>query len=227
MSNVTINMTIDRHRSGNSRIHGKVGAQFHDVNVWKGPEPGDCYIEGQQNGATTTLRFNSAFSDHGQAIFGRLAGAQFRGNWEQEAQEGDVEMSLNKARLSIDQSPDGLQTECKGTQIQSSTEKTAADGDETLSLMAEGKRVQLSVDRDTQGDFEIRGRSGDGTFRLKMERRGQDGDLHIKGTIPENLAMLPVVWELFGDDSLEPPTKPLSMGAAATLSAFLASHLND
>ncbi len=61
---------------------------------------------------------------------------------------------------------------------------------------------------------------------MKAQRRGQDGDLRITGTIPETLAFLPVVWELYGDDSLEPPAKPLSMGAAATLSAFYANQLN-
>ena len=226
MSNVTINMTVDRHRSGNTRIHGKVGNNHHDVNVWKGPQPGDAYVEGEQNGQTTTLRINSAFSDTGHAVFGRLAGAQFKGNWEQESSQGDVNLSLNKARLSIDVDPDSGVTESSGTRVQSTSTFTNAEKDETLALLADGRRINFSVDRQPDGDFEIRGKSGDGAFKMKAQRRGQDGDLRITGTIPETLAFLPVVWELYGDDSLEPPAKPLSMGAAATLSAFYANQLN-
>lgn len=225
MSNVTINMTIDRHRSGNTRIHGKVGDQFHDVNVWKGPEIGDAYVEGQQNGETTTLRINSAFSDNGHAVFGRVAGVQCKGNWEQEATEGDVKLSLNKASLTLDQAPQSGLTQSSGTRIESTSQVTNAEGDETLNLLADGRRIKLTVDRQPDGDFEIRGRSGEGNFRLSMQRRGQDGDLRISGTIPDKLALLPVMWELYGDDSLEPPAKPLSMGAAATLSAFYSNQL--
>lgn len=223
MSNVTINLTIDRHRSGNTRIHGKVGEQFHDVNVWKGPEVGDAYVEGRQDGRPTTLRINSAFSENGHAVFGRVAGVEMKGNWAQESAQGDVKLSLNKATLTIDQNPDTGVTESVGTRIQSTSERSVDA--ETLSLKSDGRRLTFSVDRQEDGDIEIRGKSGDGPFRVRMDRRGQDGDLYLTGNIPENLALLPVMWELYGDDSLEPPQKPLSMGAAATLSAFYANQL--
>ena len=74
MSTVSINLTIDRHKTGNTRIHGKIGQEHHDVNVWKGPQPGDAYVEGNQAGEPTTLRINSAFSEVGHKVFGRVAG---------------------------------------------------------------------------------------------------------------------------------------------------------
>lgn len=225
MSNVPINMTIDRHRTGNARIHGKVGNTHHDVNVWKGPQVGDAYIEGRQNGETTTLRINSAFSDNGHSVFGRVAGVPFKGNWEQEPVEGDAQLSLNKAQLSVDQDPSTGATAALGTRIKADSQVTSAEGDETLTLLADGQRISLTVDRQADGDIDVRGRSGGGAFRFTMERRGQDGDLHIKGKIPESLSLLPVMWELYGDDSIEPPAKPLTLGTAAAVSAFWGFNL--
>ena len=220
MSNLSINLNIDRMASGNARVHGKVGDQFQDVTVRKGPQTGDAYIEGEQNGGTTTLRINSAFSDHGQKVFGRLAGVEFTGNWEQEASQGDVELSLNKATLSIDQDPESQVTQSKGTRIKSTSTITNAEGDETLALLADGSRIDMSVDRQADGDIEVRGKNGGQNFRFSMDRRGKDGSMRITGTIPESLSLLPVMWELYGDDSKEPPARPLSLGATATLSAF-------
>ena len=53
-----------------------------------------------------------------------------------------------------------------------------------------------------------------------MQRSGTTGNLRINGTIPEQLSLLPVMWELYGNDSVEHPAQPLTMGGAATLSAF-------
>ncbi|MFN8607061.1 MAG: hypothetical protein U0931_05995 [Vulcanimicrobiota bacterium] len=220
MSNLNVNIKIDRHSSGNARIHGKVGNQVHDVNVWKGPQPGDAYIEGNQNDCPTTLRLNSAFADKGQAVFGRLVGVEFRGNWYQEPTEGDARLTLNKAHLDIDQNPSTGVTEGSGTRIKSNCSLTNAEGDENVALLADGSRINMTVDRQPGGDIEIRGKSGGENFRLQMTRRGKDGDLTCKGTLPESLSLLPVMWELYGDDSKEPPARPLSMGAVATLSAF-------
>ena len=225
MSNIDIHLKIDRHRSGNSRIHGRVGANQHDVNVWKGPQPGDAYIEGNQNGQPTTLRINGAFSDNGQAIFGRVAGVPFKGNWAQQESDGDARLDLNKANLTIDNDPAAKTTESKGTGVKASGKVVNAEGDEELTLLADGRRINLTVDRQPGGNIELRGRSGDGNFRLTMRRHGRDGDLQVDGSLPENLGLLPVMWELYGDDSVEPPAKPLSMGAAATLSAFWDQHL--
>lgn len=220
MSNLSINMKIDRMSSGNARVHGKVGDQIHQVNVHKGPQVGDAYIEGDQAGGTTTLRINSAFSETGQAVFGRMAGVEFRGNWAQEPVEGDVDFSINKASLTIDQNPQTQVTESKGTRIRSTSTVTNGEGDETLALLADGRRIDMKVDRQPDGDIEVRGKSEGQNFRFSMERHGKDGSLNIKGTIPETLALLPVMWELYGDDSKEPPAKPLTLGASATLAAF-------
>ncbi|MBS2036726.1 hypothetical protein JST97_17180 [bacterium] len=220
MSNLNVNIKIDRTSSGNARIHGKVGNQFHDVNVWKGPQPGDAYIEGNQNDCPTTLRLNSAFATEGQAVFGRLVGVEFKGNWVQEPSEGDARLMLNKAHLEIDQNPATGVTESSGTRIKSTCTLTNDEGDENVALLADGSRINMKVDRQPGGDIEIRGKSGGESFRLQMTRRGKDGDLTCKGTLPESLSLLPVMWELYGDDSKEPPAKPLSMGAVATLSAF-------
>ena len=220
MRNVAVNMTIDRLSSGNARIHGKVGDNLHEVNVWKGPQVGDSYIEGNQNGQPTSLRFNSAFSDHGHGIFGRLAGVPFRGNWEQEPTEGDVVMMLDKATLNIDQNPATGEIQVVGPRVKGTSQILNTEGDENLTLLADGQQIKMTIDRDKDGDIEIRGRDGDGTFRLTMEHRGKDGDIHLKGTMPETLAFMPVMWELFGNDSQEPPAHPLSMGTVASLSAF-------
>jgi len=224
MSNLNVNLTIDRHSSGNARIHGKIGNQVHDVNVWKGPEAGDAYIEGEQNSLPTTLRINSAFSSNGQAVFGRLVGAELKGNWEQEPVEGDATLFLNKAKMTIDQDPATGMTESVGTRIKGTATVTNAEGDENVALLADGSRINMTVDRQPDGDIELRGKSGGENFRLHMTRRGKDGDLTLKGTLPESLSLLPVMWELYGDDSKEPPAKPLTMGAVAAMSAFYGSQ---
>ena len=195
MSNLSINLNIDRMSSGNARVHGKVGDNFQDVTVRKGPQTGDAYVEGEQNGRPTTLRINSAFSDHGQKVFGRLAGVEFTGNWEQEATEGDVALSLNEATLSLDQDPAGKVTESSGTRIRSTSKITNEERDETLALLADGRRIDLSVDRQCDGDIEVRGKNGGENFRFSMDRRGKDGSMRITGTIPESLSLLPVMWE--------------------------------
>ena len=225
MRNVNVNMTIDRLASGNARVHGKVGDNSQDVNVWKGPQPGDAYIEGTQSGEATTLRINSAFSDNGQGIFGRVAGVSFKGNWAQEASEGDVTMMLDKATLTLDQTPSTGTTQAAAPRLKATAQILNAEGDENLTLLADGQQIKLSIDRQSDGDIEIRGRDGAGPFRLRMERKGDRGDLHIKGTMPENLALLPVMWELYGNDSMQPPAQPLSMGAVASLSAFWDTQL--
>lgn len=225
MSNVAINMTIDRRHTGQSRIQGKVGESFHGVNVSKGPTPGDAYIQGEQNGQTTTLRINSAFSDNGHGIFGRIAGVPFKGNWAQEPTEGDAELVLDNASLAIDVNPQTGVTESKGTQIRSTT-TVNAEGDEELSLLSEGRRIDMTVDRKEDGGMEIRGKNGGTPFRLSVDRKGNQGDLYFKGTLPQQLSLMPVMWELFGDDSVEKPEKPLSMGAVATMSAFWQSQID-
>jgi hypothetical protein len=226
MSNLNVSMTIDRHRSGNSRIHGKVGNQFHDVNLWKGPQPGDSRVEGEQNGEVTDLRHNSAFSEDGHGIFGRIAGVSFKGDWNQESGEGDVKLMLNKATLQIDQDPATGNTEVEGTRLQATCERVNEEGDEQVALLCDGQRINFSVDRQPEGHIELRGRSGQGPFQLKMQRKGQDGDLRLSGKLPEQLALFPVMWELFGDDSKETPEKPLSVGAAASLAAFWGTQLS-
>lgn len=225
MSNLSINLTIDRHRSGNTRIHGKIGEQVHDVNVWKGPQVGDAYIEGRQNNEVTTLRINSAFSDNGHGVFGRIAGVPFKGEWVQEPVEGDASLSLNKARLEIDQNPEDSSTKLKGTRLQAESKLTNEEGDESLVLLADGQRIRMSVDRKPGGHFDVRGQGPGGQFRFTMDRKGQEGDLRIQGKIPESLSLLPVMWELYGDDSVQPPEKPLSLGTAASLSAFWGFNL--
>lgn len=221
MSNIAINMTIDRRNNGGARVQGKAGDHFHGVNVAKGPMPGDIYLQGEQNGETTTLRINSAFSDNGHAVFGRLAGVPFKGNWAQEPTEGDAELVLEGGgSLSIDVNPETGVTETRGTGIRSTARVLNTEGDEELTLLSDGQRINLTVDRKDGGNMEIRGRSGDGPFRLSVDRRGNNGDLRFKGTLPESLSLLPVMWEVYGDDSVEKPEKPLSMGAVATLSAF-------
>lgn len=224
MSNLSVNMTIDRHGSGNARIHGKMGNQVHDVNVWKGPEPGDAYIEGEQNSLPTTLRINSAFSENGHAVFGRLVGTDFKGNWEQEPVEGDATLFINKAKMTLDQNPASGVTETAGTRIKATATRTNEEGDENVAITCDGQRISLTVDRKPGGHIELRGKSGGENFRLQMTRRGKDGDLMCKGSLPESLSLLPVMWELYGDDSKEPPARPLSMGAVASLSAFYATQ---
>lgn len=218
-------MTINRQQSGNSRISGKVGDNSHQVNVWKGPQPGDSYTEGEQNGAPTTLRFNSAFSDNGQGIFGRLAGTPLKGNWSQEQTEGDVEVSLDKAKLTIDVDPASGKTEVVGTRIRGTSQVLNDEGDENLTLLADGQQIKMSIDRQPNGKIEVRGKDGDGSFRFKMEPKGVTGSMRISGTMPEALEFLPVVWELYGNDSVQPPAKPLSFGSAACFSAFLETQV--
>ena len=220
MSNVSIHMNVDRRRTGQARVEGKVGANYHGVNVSKGPQPGDAYLQGQQNGETTTLRINSAFSDNGHGIFGRIAGVPFKGNWAQEPTEGDAELVLGNAKLNIDVNPETGVTESKGTQISSTSKVLNAEGDEELTLLSDGNRVDMTVDRQPGGKMDIRGRSGDGNFRVKIDSRGTPADLRIEGTLPEEFSLFPVMWELFGDDSVKRPDKPLSVGAVATMSAF-------
>jgi hypothetical protein len=227
MSNMPINMTIDRRRTGQSRIQGQAGNNFHGVNISKGPKPGDAYIQGEQNGQTTTLRINSAFSDNGHGVFGRIAGVPFKGNWAQEPTEGDAELFLEgNGSLTIDVNPETGITESQGTAIRSTAKVLNAEGDEELTLLADGRRINMTVDRKEGGNMEIRGRSGDGHFRMTVDRRGDQGDLRFKGTLPESLSLLPVMWELYGDDSVEKPDKPLSMGAVATMSAFWHSKIS-
>jgi hypothetical protein len=156
-------------------------------------------------------------------VLGRVAGVPFKGELTR-GPDGDVGLSLNKATLGIDF--DGASAAAAGTRIKSSGEVTNAEGDETLTLLADGRQIKLTVDRQSDGDIEIRGRSGDGPFRLTMERSGMQGDLRVKGTLPESLGLLPVMWELYGNDSVQPPAQPLTMGAAATLSAFWDTHLS-
>lgn len=222
MSIAPINITIDRHASGNTRIHGTVGANRHDVNVWKGPTEGDSYVEGRQNGEPTTLRINSYFSDNGHGVLGRVAGVPFKGELTRAA-DGDLGLTLNKANLTLDVT--GSELSSAGTRIKSTGSVTNAEGDETLTLLADGRQVKLTVDRQADGDIELRGTSGDGPFRCTMERSGVQGDLRVKGTLPESLGLLPVMWELYGNDSVQPPAQPITMGAAATLSAFWGTHL--
>lgn len=227
MSNIPIAMTIDRRAGGQARIQGKAGHSFSAVNVSKGPAPGDIYLQGEQNGQTTTLRINSAFSDNGHGIFGRLAGVPLKGNWAQESSEGDAELVFgNNSRLSLDLNPQTGETRAEGTAIRGTARLLNAEGDEELSLLADGRRISLEVDRKDGGDMVIRGKSGEGPFRLSVERRGRHGDLSLQGTLPESLSLLPIMWEIYGDDSVEKPEKPLSMGAVATLSAFWHSQLN-
>ena len=220
MKNVNVNVLIDRHRfSKNARIHGTVDGKPMDLTVRKGPQEGDAYITGEYDRGVTTLRINSGIAEHGHAVFGRLGGVSVKGQWDQTNEEGDLSFKLNKASFEVDRQPDGV-TESKGTMVRGKTHLTNAEGDEEMVLLADGQRIRMSVDRKESGDFEVRGTSGSGPFRLKMQARGLDNDLRLTGSLPEELSLMPLMWEIYGDDSLKTPEQPLDMGTAATLGAF-------
>lgn len=226
MKNVPINLLIDRHRiSKNARIFGKVNNKPLDLTVRKGPQAGDAYITGEYDGGITTLRINSGIAESGHAVFGRLGGTQVKGNWSESNKEGDITFKLNKAHLNVDRQVEEDAIETKGTRISAQSQVTNSEGDEEFALLADGKRVSMKVDRKESGDIEIRGKNGGETFRLTMKSRGQDNDLQVKGKIPENLSLMPLMWELYGDDSLDTPEKPLTMGAAASVGAFWQSQI--
>lgn len=130
-----------------------------------------------------------------------------------------MSFKLNKASFEVDRQPEG-KTEAQGTLVRGHSSVVNAEGDEELQLFADGERIRMSVDRKESGDIEIRGNSGAGPFRLKMKARGLDNDLQLSGNMPENLSLMPLMWEVYGDDSLRPPSQPLNMGTAATLGAF-------
>lgn len=221
MRNVNVNLLIDRHGfSRNARIHGNLDGKPIDLTVRKGPQEGDSYITGEYDRGVTTLRINSGIVDHGHAVFGRLGGVEVKGQWDVTNDEGDVSFKVNKAALEIDRQPEENSTVVKGTQVRSNSKVTNAEGDEEFALLVDGERVSMKVDRKESGEFEIRGRSGDGNFRLKMTPRGRDRDLQVRGDLPEALGLMPLMWELYGDDSLRPPVQPMSVGAAAGLAAF-------
>ena len=221
MKNVQVNLLIDRHRfSKNARIHGKVDGKPMDLTVRKGPQEGDSYITGEYDGGITTLRINSGIAESGHAVFGRLGGTQVKGNWSESNSEGDVSFKLNKAELNVDRQPEEEAIETKGTRISSQSKITNSEGDEEFAILADGQRISMKVDRKEGGDIEIRGRSGGGQFRLQMKARGQDNDLQVDGKIPETLSLMPLMWELYGDDSLKTPEKPFTLGAAASVGAF-------
>lgn len=220
MRNVNVNVLIDRHRfSNNARIHGQVDGKNMDLTVRKGPQEGDAYITGEYDRGVTTLRINSGIAEHGHAVFGRLGGVQVKGQWDETNQEGDLSFKLNKASFEVDRQPEGV-TEAEGTMVRGKTQVTNAEGDEELVLLADGQRISMSVDRKESGDIEIRGKSGSGAFRLKMDMRGLDRDMRVTGSLPEELSLMPLMWELYGDDSLRTPEKPMDMGTAVTLGAF-------
>lgn len=220
MRNVNVNLVIDRHRfSQNARLFGTVDNKPMDLVVRKGPQEGDAYITGEYDGGVTTLRINSGIVEQGHAVFGRLGGVPVKGQWDTVNEEGDVSFKLNKAALSVDRQAEGA-TEIKGTLVRSESRVTNSEGDEEVALLADGQRLNMSVDRKPTGDIEIRGRSGAGPFRLTMTARGQDNDLQLSGKLPENLSLMPLMWELYGDDSLKVPEQPFSMGTAAGIGAF-------
>ena len=221
MKNVNVNVTIDRHRfSKNARIHGKVDGKPMDLTVRKGPQEGDAYITGEYDGGVTTLRINSGIAESGHDVFGRLGGTQVKGNWSESNEEGDVVFKLNKAHLDVNREAGEDATYVKGTQVRSESKVVNAEGDEELVFLADGERVSLKVDRKESGDIELRGKSGAGPFRLEMKARGQDNDMRVSGKLPENMSLMPLMWELYGDDSLRTPEKPLSFGAAASVGVF-------
>lgn len=221
MRNVNVNLKIDRHSfSNNARLHGQIDGKNLDLTVRKGPQEGDAYITGEYDRGITTLRINSGIVESGHAVFGRLGGVQVKGSWQEAGPDGDVEFKLNKAHLNIDRMPEDDATEVEGTQIRSRSTLLNSEGDEESYILADGERIRFKVDRKDSGDFEIRGSSGSGNFRLQMKSRGRDRDLHVRGEMPEDLSLMPLMWELYGDDSLSAPEKPLSMGAAAGIGAF-------
>lgn len=220
MRNVNVNVMIDRHRfSKNARIHGQMDGKPMDLTVRKGPQEGDAYITGEYDRGITTLRINSGIAEHGHAVFGRLGGVQVKGQWDTVNEEGDTSFKLNKASFDVDRQPEGV-TASKGTLVLGKSRLVNDEGDEELVLLADGQRISMSVDRQDSGDIEIRGKSGAGPFRLKMQARGLDNDLRLTGNLPEELSLMPLMWELYGDDSLKAPQQPFDMGTAATLGAF-------
>lgn len=156
----------------------------------------------------------------GHDVFGRLGGVEVKGNWGVTNEEGDVSFKLNRAALEVDRQPESNSTVVKGTLVRAESKVVNTEGDEEFALLADGQRVSMKVDRKESGEIEIRGRSGDGNFRLQMTPRGRDRDLQVKGNLPETLGLMPLMWELYGDDSLRPPVQPMSLGAAAGVAAF-------
>lgn len=221
MKNVQVNVKIDRHRfSKNARIHGRVDGKTMDLTVRKGPQEGDAYITGEYDRGITTLRINSGLAESGHAVFGRLGGVQVKGHWEETNDEGDVTFKLNKANFQVDQQADEGLTTSEGTRVKSETTFTNDEGDEEGFITADGQRLSFKVDRKDSGNIVVTGKSGAGPYRLEMTAKGQDNDLIVKGRLPERMSLMPLMWELYGDDSLKVPENPLPLGAAASVGVF-------
>jgi hypothetical protein len=228
MRNVTIQLTIDRHRSnGSAQLKGRVDNKDVSLSVSRGTTDATAYVNGNWGSDDQVqLAFNRDVHQGYNRIDGEMDGHDIHATLNR-GLDGDTDMRMGGGRFEVDRDQKGENVAIRGTDVRGRVERELREGDEQGELTLDGERVRFSIDRDPlSGDFNIAGRSPGGRFELQAKRQESDGDLELTGTLPEGSQMFPLFWEILGDDKNIPDRNPLYPGSLVGMSLFF-DHKSD
>lgn len=223
MRNVGMNLVIDRHlTNGTAFIRGEVGGRRVDVRIDRGVDDGNAYVKGQVGQDGVNITFTRSAQEGYESAKGVYGTTKLDSDIRRSMPDGDTDISSFGAHLIIDRQSYGQHVELRAPDFRGSIGRQYPDGDERGYLSVRDDQMSYSLDRDERsGGFLLSGTTQAGVFRLEGVRHGRDGDLSLKGSVPEGLQMFPVLWEILGDDKNVPDRNPEYFGNVMGMSTFL------
>lgn len=223
MKAIPMNLTIDRHiTNGSAAIRGSVNGQKVNVLVERGVDDGSAYVNGQVGEdrvrVTIPLEAHNGYSGV-KGVYGKT---RLNAELLRHQPDGDTTISGNGQQLFVDRQDRGRSVILRSDVVGGSFARQQRDGDESGSMRVGRQGFDYALDRDTHdGGFILTGRTDEGSFRLDAQRNRSDGDLTLRGTVPDGLQLFPLLWEVLGDDKNIIDRNPEYPGSIMAMSLFL------
>jgi hypothetical protein len=223
MKTIPMNLTIDRHiTNGSAAISGAVNGERVQIRVERGVEDGNAYVNGQVGADSVRLTFARTADNGYESARGHYGKTQLDAQIRRYQPDGDTSVSANGKQLLVDRQHQGQRVALHSSVVEGGFERQLRDGDEFGRMSVGRNGFDYSLDRDQHsGGFVLEGRTAEGPFRLDARRSASDGDLNLSGTVPEDMLLFPLLWEVLGDDKNIPDRNPEYPGSLMAMSVFL------
>lgn len=224
MKIIPMNLLIDRRLTdGTAIIQGSVNGEKVRVQVDRGVHDGNAYVQGSVGQDAVAMTFTRTAANGYEQLEGSYGQHRLDAGLQRYQPDGDTGVTQNGQSLLIDRQHQGRRVALHSTVVEGGFERQLRDGDELGQMAIPGQpRLEYTLDRDEHhGGFLLSGRAGRSSFRLEASRSPSDGDLSLRGTVPEGLTLFPLLWEVLGDDKNVRDNNPEYPGAVMAMSMFL------
>lgn len=218
-----MNIVIDRHiSSGSAAIRGSVNGQSVNIEIERGARDGSAHMNGQVGGDRVQVTIPQEVHNGYSGVRGVYGKTRMNADLRRHQPDGDSTLSQNGKELFADRLDQGREVTLRSDVMSGRFSRQLRDGDETGRMAVGREEFSYMLDRDTHsGGFILSGHTDEGPFRLEAQRARNDGDLTLRGTVPDGMQLFPMLWEVLGDDKNIKDRNPEYPGSIMAMSLFL------